>query len=144
MPQITVNIDIIRRSRYFPRIYAPRFSKPKDESWWVVIGDPQRNELLAVKRLNFKKRTSTKLVFDWDEETFGEGNDPDTPDGYTFHFYLVCDSYIGLDQELAFTIKFDDIPEKPEPKERNPANTTTPSAPPDDDEEEEEEGEEGE
>ena len=51
LPQITLNIDLFRRSRYYPRIFAPRFTKPKDEGWWVVIGDPQRNELVAVKRI---------------------------------------------------------------------------------------------
>ena len=102
LPQVTLHIDLFRRSRRYPRIYAPRFGKPKDEGWWVVIGDPARNELVAVKRINaIRGKTSTKLLFDWDDEMYGEGNDQDNPDGYGFRFYLISDCYMGLDQVCA-------------------------------------------
>ncbi len=46
-------------------------------------------------RRSFKRRTSTSLVFDWDEEAYGEGSGAATG-GYAFHFYLVSDCYLGL------------------------------------------------
>eukprot|EP00906_Rhabdomonas_costata_P036183 RCo050792 len=119
-PQVELSIELTRRSRYYPRIFAPRFSKPKDEGWWVVIGDPRRAELVAVKRLNgFKTHTCTKLVLDWDEELYGRGNDPDCGQvAYGFHFYLVSDCYLGLDQEYRFEVPFSAIPPDPAPRER--------------------------
>jgi len=31
---------------------APRYPKPKMEGWFVLLGDPESNELLGLKRIN--------------------------------------------------------------------------------------------
>ncbi|GAB1318885.1 Putative steryl acetyl hydrolase mug81 [Madurella fahalii] len=35
------------------RMYAPRFPKPQTEGWFVVVGDVERDEVLAVKRVGW-------------------------------------------------------------------------------------------
>lgn len=32
----------------------------KDEGWWLVVGDTSRGDLLAIKRVSFGQRTTTR------------------------------------------------------------------------------------
>ena len=89
--QVVVNIQ--RVSRYHGVAYAPRYPKRKDESWWVIVGrEPQEGsggegELLALKRMSFKGRTTVKLTIEL----------PSQPGLHEFQVYLIPDSYLGLD-----------------------------------------------
>ena len=38
-----------------PVVHAPRYPTRKDEGWWLVVGDPKANALLAIKRVNLGK-----------------------------------------------------------------------------------------
>lgn len=38
------------------KVYAPKFSKPKDESWFLNFGVIEDKELLALKRFTFGRR----------------------------------------------------------------------------------------
>jgi activating signal cointegrator complex subunit 3 len=38
---------------------APRFPKNKDEGWFLVLGEVERRELLAVKRIGYCRHRST-------------------------------------------------------------------------------------
>ena len=38
---------------------APRYPKPKMEGWFVLLGDPESNELLGLKRIN-QERVKTE------------------------------------------------------------------------------------
>lgn len=38
------------------KVFAPRFSKPKDESWFLTLGEIRSKELLALKRFTFGRR----------------------------------------------------------------------------------------
>lgn len=38
------------------RVHAPRFPKPKDESWFLTMGSIETKELLALKRFTFGRR----------------------------------------------------------------------------------------
>lgn len=64
------------------------YPETKSEYWWVVAGDPDKNKLLAVKRITFERDFSSELKFEAPEE----GN-------YNLVIYLICDSYLGCDQE---------------------------------------------
>jgi hypothetical protein len=34
----------------------------KEEGWWLVVGDTSRGDLLAIKRVSFGQRTTTRFV----------------------------------------------------------------------------------
>lgn len=68
-----------------PKPYTPWFPKSKEEGWWLIAGDGHANELHAVKRISFGKKTSTKLRVDASLTSVD--------------IFLVSDSYLGLDRE---------------------------------------------
>ncbi len=63
----------------------------KEEGWWLVLGDPDADELLALKRLSFGGRTTTKLVFPANDAGQRRAR---------LSLQLVSDSYAGLDQQF--------------------------------------------
>ena len=77
-----------------PRVYAPRFPKIKEEGWWLVAMAPGSNELLALKRVSFGQRTKITL-------TVSSAVGPLS----SVELRLVCDSYLGLDQQHLVQLK---------------------------------------
>ncbi|KAI9679963.1 MAG: DEIH-box ATPase [Caeruleum heppii] len=72
-------------------VHAPFFpaSSSKTENWWLVIGEESTKSLLAIKRITLaKKRMNVKLEFV--VEQAGKRD---------LRLYLMCDSYVGVDQE---------------------------------------------
>ncbi len=49
---------------------APRFPVRKDEGWWLVVGDPKANSLLAIKRVTLNKTAKVRR----NEELRGKGS----------------------------------------------------------------------
>jgi len=74
---------------------APYFPKSKDEAWWIVIGEPKKGTLIAIKRITLGKRSKVKLDF----------GAPSDPGHYKYALYFMCDSYMGCDQE--YDMEFD-------------------------------------
>jgi pre-mRNA-splicing helicase BRR2 len=77
-------------------VNAPFYPKQKDEGWYVVIGDPKEKTLLAIKRSTLQKKAAVKLEFS-------------PPDGapvgkMKLKLYVMCDAYVGVDQEYDITI----------------------------------------
>lgn len=66
----------------------------KFESWWIVIGIPKSNQLVAIKRITLVKKSRHKLEF----------NAPKNHGLMSYTLYLMCDSYMGCDQEFEFDI----------------------------------------
>ena len=88
---VTVVVELEREADEFsgvPTVHAPRFPKPKEEGWWLVVGDPQTNSLLCIKRITLHLKAKIKLEFVAPEA--GE---------YAYTLYLMSDSYLGSDQE---------------------------------------------
>jgi pre-mRNA-splicing helicase BRR2 len=54
-----------------PRISASRYPQPKTEGWWLVLGTPEKNELVSIKRVNMTKRT-TVVTLDFVAPTQGK------------------------------------------------------------------------
>jgi pre-mRNA-splicing helicase BRR2 len=79
-------------------VHAARFPKPKDEGWWLVIGDSSTNQLLAIKRVALQKRARVKLEFTAPAEAGRKD----------YMIYLMSDSYLGCDQEYEFTVDVKD------------------------------------
>lgn len=103
IPESTYNIDIqLHRlgkvKTHDGRIYAPNFPKPQYESWWLVLGDPETDELLALKRLSMRNGPNETLT---NKASSSIGFDtPERLGKHRYTLYLMCDGYIGLDQQL--------------------------------------------
>jgi pre-mRNA-splicing helicase BRR2 len=63
----------------------------RPESWWIVVGDSSKNKLFIIKRVTFAASFSTKLKFQLPE-----------PGEYSLLVYVICDSYLGCDQEVNY------------------------------------------
>ncbi|KAM7307777.1 hypothetical protein ISCGN_011413 [Ixodes scapularis] len=72
------------------RALAPCFPKPKDEGWFLVLGHAQRKELIALKRVGSLRSNSKQHL------TFRA---PQEVGRVVYTFYLMSDSYLGLDQQ---------------------------------------------
>ena len=60
---ITVNLGRLNRpGREGTRVWAPKFSKPKEEGWILVLGTADNRELLALKRVGAVTRTSKQTL----------------------------------------------------------------------------------
>ena len=75
-------------------VHAPKFPRAKAEGWWLVVGEAADNSLLAVKRVTLGASATIALDF----------VAPATPGDHTLTLSLMCDSYLGCDQEFHFTI----------------------------------------
>jgi pre-mRNA-splicing helicase BRR2 len=85
-------------------VFAQYYPGDKEENWWVVIGSAQSNKLLSIKKVtNFKavKEIQVKLNFLVKNESASASNNNEL----TYQIYLICDSYIGCDQEDTFKVK---------------------------------------
>nr|XP_023662018.1 activating signal cointegrator 1 complex subunit 3 [Paramormyrops kingsleyae]XP_023662019.1 activating signal cointegrator 1 complex subunit 3 [Paramormyrops kingsleyae]XP_023662021.1 activating signal cointegrator 1 complex subunit 3 [Paramormyrops kingsleyae] len=69
---------------------APRFPKPKDEGWFLVLGEIDRRELLAIKRVGYVRNQSSASIAFFTPEKTGR---------CIYTLYLMSDSYLGLDQQ---------------------------------------------
>lgn len=91
--QVSLERDLEGRTEVGP-VDAPRYPKSKEEGWWLVVGDTKTNQLLAIKRVTFQRKSRVKLDFDA----------PAEPGTKTYTLYFMCDSYLGCDQEYSFTV----------------------------------------
>ena len=73
-------------------VIAPHFPKSQVEQWWIVIGDQKEDKLIAIKRVSIQRELQTSISFDA----------PPNPGHYKYNLMVVCDSYIGCDQEYEF------------------------------------------
>ena len=81
-------------------MHTPRFPKSKDEGWWLVLGEVDSGELLALKRLGaIRGKTRTSLAFSSPEECCRQ----------IYSLYLISDCYLGLDQQFELCFNFTGI-----------------------------------
>ena len=75
------------------KVHAPFFPVEKSENWWLVVGEEKSNSLLAIKRVTVGRSLKTKLEYV-------------VPDAgkHELTLYLICDSYIGVDQAPTFEV----------------------------------------
>lgn len=97
---LTVRVTLRDRRKNSAKAYTPRFPKPKEEGWWLVIGalkefvDDSNNataELMAMRRVKIRKETRTELII------------PDMK-GKLLTLFLISDCYLGLDQRHQFQV----------------------------------------
>eukprot|EP00761_Pharyngomonas_kirbyi_P009639 gb/GECH01009656.1/.p1 GENE.gb/GECH01009656.1/~~gb/GECH01009656.1/.p1 ORF type:complete len:2079 (+),score=534.85 gb/GECH01009656.1/:1-6237(+) len=93
--ETTVTVNLVRKSKYQSTAYAPRFKKPKEEGWWLVIGFKETAELVSLRRVSLKQKCNINLqVY----------TPPTTNETLTFTLYLMSDSFIGFDQQYDFQV----------------------------------------
>ena len=71
-------------------------SKPKDESWILVLGNSDTGELVCVKRVNQVIRSQTTVSLSFVTSHALERQ--------RLTLYLLSDGYLGLDQQYDFFI----------------------------------------
>ena len=71
-------------------VSAPFYPKEKVESWWVVLGDTKAGTILAIKRTQLEKKLTLNL----------DCLAPAEAGAHKLKLYLMCDSYLGVDQEF--------------------------------------------
>ena len=76
--------------------FARRYPTKKEEQWWLVVGDPKANTLLAIKRISLQRKSKVKLAF----------QAPSKMATHHLVLYFMCDSYMGCDQVLKFSSPF--------------------------------------
>ncbi|XP_057196381.1 activating signal cointegrator 1 complex subunit 3 isoform X2 [Triplophysa rosa] len=79
-----------QRRKQDSKAQAPRFPKPKDEGWFVILGEVEKKEVLAFKRVGYVRSRSTVSVAFYTPEKMGK---------CIYTLYLMSDSYLGLDQQ---------------------------------------------
>jgi len=95
---IDVEVNVTREwefgdsSEVLPPTYSARYPIPREESWWVVIGDESENRLCAIKRVNLVKQAKVKLSY----------AAPTAAGAKKYQLYFMCDSYVGADLEFEF------------------------------------------
>ncbi|XP_012665836.1 activating signal cointegrator 1 complex subunit 3 [Otolemur garnettii] len=69
---------------------TPRFPKSKDEGWFLILGEVDKRELIALKRVGYvRNRHVVSLSF----------YTPEMPGRYIYTLYFMSDCYLGLDQQ---------------------------------------------
>lgn len=92
---LVVNLHRVNKSRDF-RVCAPKFPKAKDEGWFVVLGEVESGELLALKRVPPVRGRSTQML---------SFRTPDITGNAVLTLYVMSDSYLGLDQQYDIPLK---------------------------------------
>ena len=70
-------------------VHAPFYSTQKTENWWLVVSEHKTKSLLAIKRITIaRKKTELRLEFV-----------VPSPGKKDLTLSLLCDSYVGVDQE---------------------------------------------
>lgn len=62
---VTVTVELEREweEDSVPPVDAPLFPGKKDEGWWLVVGEPSTNQLLAIKRVSLGTKARSSLKF---------------------------------------------------------------------------------
>nr|GMC50701.1 DExH-box ATP-dependent RNA helicase DExH12-like [Ipomoea batatas] len=92
---ISLKVTVGRTTEVAP-VLAPRYPVKKYEGWWVVVGDPKSNKLLAIKRVMMSVQRKSTVILNFAAPAKAGKKT------YTLHFK--CDSYVGFDKEYVFTV----------------------------------------
>lgn len=75
-------------------VHAPFYAGKKTENWWLVVSEEKERNLLAIKRVTIAKRVlDVKLEYLVPKE--GQ---------HKLSLLLISDSYLGVDQSVAFEV----------------------------------------
>lgn len=115
LPNIAVNVDdvtalsltvgIKRRNPLVERdarIYAPKFPKAQTESWFVIVADLAKDEVIAVKRVGWSAPGRKRLEQGHYASARTTIKLPESADGQArkLDVLVVSDAYIGLEHRI--------------------------------------------
>lgn len=85
------------------RIYAPKFPKPQNEGWFVIVADVAKDEVIAVKRVGWSATGGKKIVPGAKPAARATIKLPQPADGQArkLDVLVVSDGYIGLEHRIA-------------------------------------------
>ncbi|KAF1808060.1 DEAD/DEAH box helicase domain-containing protein [Eremomyces bilateralis CBS 781.70] len=75
------------------KVHAPFYPGEKIENWWLVVANEKTQSSYGIKRITIERKLRTKLEFTVPE-----------PGPVELTLYLICDSYIGVDQAPTFKV----------------------------------------
>lgn len=130
--EIYVSVNGIRLNHHFPlKVEMKSYVKPKDCSWWIIVGDEEKNVVYTVKKLFIKK--FIRKEFQLTIPPIGERSSK-------ISIYLINDSYFGLDQVITYDLeeyktpvkgykppKFDRRQRKDQSKTQNEKKSSSPN-----------------
>eukprot|EP01135_Chromosphaera_perkinsii_P009183 Nk52_evm18s1671 gene=Nk52_evmTU18s1671 len=93
---VKVNMTREDEDEYPGPVIAPFFPVPKDEGWWLVIGDRKTKKLISIKRVPLHS-VSSKVTMKFECPGFEDESITEADVVYTLYF--MSDSYLGCDQE---------------------------------------------
>lgn len=93
---MTLNNSLFFVQRSNTKAHAPHFPKPKDVGWWVVLGEMDSGELLAVKRVSQVRSSNTVSLSFYTPEDLGRR---------IYTVYLINDAYLGMDQQYDVSLE---------------------------------------
>ena len=97
-------IDTTVHAPFFP----PANNGGKTENWWVVISEESTRSLLAIKRVVIDKRVvemKLEFVVPEGEAEAEKKEEGDAKTKRNLKCLLMCDSYVGIDQEMEFVVE---------------------------------------
>jgi len=92
--KIKIEREVDEDEEFDPTVHAPFYPGKKTENWWLVVGEESSKTLLAIKRVTIGRALNVKLEFT-----------VPTPGNHDLKLFLMSDSYVGVDQEPAFSVK---------------------------------------
>jgi len=96
------------------RIYAPRFPKPQNEGWFVVVGDLGSDEVLAVKRAGWGQGPGKTVGVGGRPTARATVRLPEAEAGRKVDVLVVSDGYPGLE----YVLRGVEVPGSPEVDDR--------------------------
>ncbi|KAH7326555.1 putative ATP dependent RNA helicase [Stachybotrys elegans] len=91
--KIVRNLDEDAEGEYDATVHAPFYPGKKMENWWLVVGDEQTKNLLAIKRVTIGRELNVRVEYT-----------VPAPGEHKLKLFLMSDSYIGVDQEREFSV----------------------------------------
>lgn len=89
-------------------VHAPYYPVKKMENWWLVVGDESSKTLLAIKRITIGRSLNLRLEYT-----------VPSPGEHHLKLFLMSDSYVGVDQDPAFTVQVAEAMDEDEDEEED-------------------------
>lgn len=83
------------------KMYAPRFPKPQTEGFFVVVSDPNKDEIVALKRVSWPSAERSRgAARDGKMSTRATIRLPESESERTLEVKVVSDGYVGMEWRL--------------------------------------------